>query len=141
MENLTGMNDLLNFVQMVQLPFALIPIITITSHSKIMFEYKNTRFILKIIKNNIIFRVFQAFALIVSLIIISINLYFSIFLILEHLGSQWYVFLFNLFIFRFLWLLLPVPSLLYILLALYLIFVCLQSMGIITKDFYEVSFS
>lgn len=42
-ENLTGMNDLLNCVQMIQLPFALLPILTFTSHNKIMFEYKNSR--------------------------------------------------------------------------------------------------
>lgn len=42
-QKITGMNDLLNCVQMIQLPFALIPIITFTSHSKIMFEFKSSR--------------------------------------------------------------------------------------------------
>jgi natural resistance-associated macrophage protein len=38
-QNLTGMNDLLNCVQMIQLPFALLPIITFTAHRRIMFDF------------------------------------------------------------------------------------------------------
>lgn len=41
--SLTGMNDLLNCLQMVILPFALLPIISFTSSPKVMFEYKNSR--------------------------------------------------------------------------------------------------
>lgn len=41
-QNLTGMNDLLNCVQMIQLPFALLPIITFTAHKKIMFDFCTT---------------------------------------------------------------------------------------------------
>ena len=57
-ENLTGMNDLLNCVQMIQLPFALLPIITFTSHRDIMHEYKSSRyhiiFLKFILKTNLI---------------------------------------------------------------------------------------
>lgn len=45
-EHITGMNDLLNCIQMIQLPFALLPIITFTSHPKIMFGFKTTRLLL-----------------------------------------------------------------------------------------------
>lgn len=42
-KHLTGMNDLLNCVQMIQLPFALLPIITFTSHTGIMYEYVSSK--------------------------------------------------------------------------------------------------
>lgn len=41
--SLTGMNDLLNCVQMIQLPFALIPVITFTANQHVMFEFKTSR--------------------------------------------------------------------------------------------------
>ena len=40
-DKLTGMNDLLNVLMSLQLPFALIPIVTFTSSSFIMSEFKN----------------------------------------------------------------------------------------------------
>lgn len=40
-QHLTGMNDLLNCVQMVQLPFALIPLITFTANQRVMFEFRS----------------------------------------------------------------------------------------------------
>ena len=40
-DNLTGMNDLLNAVMSLQLPFALIPTLTFTSSHKIMGDFKN----------------------------------------------------------------------------------------------------
>ncbi|EJW74179.1 SLC11A2 protein, partial [Wuchereria bancrofti] len=42
MHDLTGMNDLLNCVQMVQLPFALIPVVTFTSSAKVMLDFRNS---------------------------------------------------------------------------------------------------
>lgn len=39
--HLTGMNDILNVVQSVQLPFALLPILHFTSYSKIMHSFRN----------------------------------------------------------------------------------------------------
>uniref|UniRef100_A0A915EH85 Uncharacterized protein n=1 Tax=Ditylenchus dipsaci TaxID=166011 RepID=A0A915EH85_9BILA len=111
--SLTGMNDLLNCVQMIQLPFALLPIITFTSHHKIMFEFSSSR-------------LFQGCALLVSMIVISINLYFSTDYILSSLGNHWYV-----------WILLTIPSTTYLAFVLYLIFTCLQSMDLIHSDFYE----
>ena len=40
-QHLTGMNDFLNAVQMIQLPFALIPILTFTSSPRVMQEFRN----------------------------------------------------------------------------------------------------
>ena len=40
-EQLTGMNDLLNVLMSMQLPFALIPILTFTSSHAIMADFKN----------------------------------------------------------------------------------------------------
>ncbi|KAH7700215.1 natural resistance-associated macrophage protein isotype II, partial [Aphelenchoides avenae] len=112
-DKLTGMNDLLNTLQMIQLPFALIPIITFTSHNGIMFEYKSSK-------------IFQYFALAISLVIIAINLYFTTDFVLSNVGQDWWV-----------WPVLSVPCVLYILFVLYLIFTCLQSMGVVTQDFYD----
>jgi natural resistance-associated macrophage protein len=40
-DNLTGMNDFLNAVMSLQLPFATIPTIAFTSNAKIMGEFVN----------------------------------------------------------------------------------------------------
>lgn len=45
MHDLTGMNDLLNCIQMLQLPFALIPVVTFTSSTKVMLDFRNSRFL------------------------------------------------------------------------------------------------
>lgn len=45
MRDLTGMNDLLNCIQMLQLPFALIPVVTFTSSAKVMLDFRNSRFL------------------------------------------------------------------------------------------------
>ncbi|OZC09231.1 metal ion transporter, metal ion transporter family [Onchocerca flexuosa] len=81
MHDLTGMNDLLNCVQMLQLPFALIPVVTFTSSAKVMLDFRNSRF-------------FQISALIVSCIVILINLYFFTDYITGKLGNAWYIWLF-----------------------------------------------
>ncbi|CAI5454638.1 unnamed protein product [Caenorhabditis angaria] len=77
-QNLTGMNDLLNCVQMIQLPFALIPIITFTSSRKIMHDFKSSKS-------------FQIFAISASAIILSINVYFIYDYVSSNLGTEWYV--------------------------------------------------
>uniref|UniRef100_A0A0K0F512 Natural resistance-associated macrophage protein 2 (inferred by orthology to a human protein) n=1 Tax=Strongyloides venezuelensis TaxID=75913 RepID=A0A0K0F512_STRVS len=109
-DHLTGMNDILNCVQMLQLPFALIPIITFTSHKKIMFEYKNGK-------------AFKIFALCVSAIAIIINLSFFTHYITSTLGTSWYV-------------MLPftILAFVYLLFVFYLNAVCLISMGLIKQE-------
>uniref|UniRef100_A0A1I7WA82 Sodium-coupled neutral amino acid transporter 10 n=1 Tax=Heterorhabditis bacteriophora TaxID=37862 RepID=A0A1I7WA82_HETBA len=74
------MNDFLNCVQMIQLPFALIPIITFTSSPKIMHDFKSSK-------------AFQIFALVTSAIILTINVYFIIDYVSISLGSEWYVYM------------------------------------------------
>ncbi|KAL3084731.1 hypothetical protein niasHT_031616 [Heterodera trifolii] len=106
-QNLTGMNDLLNCVQMVQLPFALIPIITFTANRRVMFDFSSTTGA-------------QVFAFFTSLLVILINLYFSFDYILSSLDFAWYA-----------WALLFGPGTLYMAFVVYLLFICLQSMGIV----------
>ncbi|CAB3400327.1 unnamed protein product [Caenorhabditis bovis] len=109
-KNLTGMNDLLNCVQMIQLPFALIPIITFTSSSKIMHDFRSSRS-------------FQLFALSASAVILSINVYFICEYVSSVIGSQWYVIIG----------LVP-PTLLYIAFVGYLTVYCLVACEIISED-------
>ncbi|XP_029341281.1 protein Malvolio-like [Acyrthosiphon pisum] len=63
--DLTGMNDLLNAVMSLQLPFATLPVIAFTSNPRIMGEFTNGL-------GNVLITI------ILSAIIISINLYFVI---------------------------------------------------------------
>ncbi|KAK4878564.1 hypothetical protein RN001_011070 [Aquatica leii] len=75
-EDLTSMNDILNAVMSVQLPFALIPTIAFTSNVGIMGEFVNG--IPNIIMANV-----------VSFGIIGVNTYFVI-VTLSHLNLLWY---------------------------------------------------
>uniref|UniRef100_A0A0N4Z1R3 Protein Malvolio n=1 Tax=Parastrongyloides trichosuri TaxID=131310 RepID=A0A0N4Z1R3_PARTI len=109
-DHLTGMNDILNCVQMLQLPFALIPIITFTSHPNIMFEYKNGS-------------AFKVFSLLISAVAICINLTFFTFYIISTLGTSWYV------IIPFV-----ILGIAYLSFVVYLNIVCLISMGIIKQQ-------
>ncbi|XP_054163431.1 natural resistance-associated macrophage protein 2-like [Oppia nitens] len=62
---LTGMNDYLNALMSIMLPFALLPVLTFTSNVKVMGQFVNGIFM-------------KCFSTIVSFIVISINLYFVI---------------------------------------------------------------
>ncbi|KAI6240920.1 NRAMP-like transporter smf-1 [Aphelenchoides fujianensis] len=106
--SLTGMNDLLNCLQMIILPFALLPILTFNSSKHIMFEYRSSRR-------------FQFFALLVSFVVIAINLYFSVDYIFGAFGTAWYVLL-----------AMSGPVALYITFVVYLVFSCLVTMEICT---------
>uniref|UniRef100_A0A4W3H0C2 Solute carrier family 11 member 2 n=1 Tax=Callorhinchus milii TaxID=7868 RepID=A0A4W3H0C2_CALMI len=64
-ETLTGMNDFLNVLMSLQLPFALIPILTFTSLGSLMQEFVN----------GLVSKIFGAA---IILLILSINLYFVI---------------------------------------------------------------
>ncbi|OWK17008.1 hypothetical protein Celaphus_00011492 [Cervus elaphus hippelaphus] len=64
-EHLTGMNDFLNVLQSLQLPFALIPILTFTSLQPVMSEFAN----------GLGWRIIGA---IVVLVVCSINMYFVV---------------------------------------------------------------
>lgn len=112
-QNLTGMNDLLNCVQMIQLPFALLPIITFTAHRKIMFDFCTTL-------------TGQVFAFFTSLLVIAINLYFSFDYIMAELEGTWMA-----------WIMLIGPGSIYITFVLYLIITCLQSMSLLSLNLFD----
>uniref|UniRef100_F1KZ55 NRAMP-like transporter smf-1 n=1 Tax=Ascaris suum TaxID=6253 RepID=F1KZ55_ASCSU len=102
--DLTGMNDFLNCVQMIQLPFALIPIITFTASQKVMHEFRSSRS-------------FQAFALLISFVVIVINLYFFTDYVTSRLGTAWFIVLVML-----------VPTLIYFTFVCYLVCSCISAM-------------
>ncbi|XP_034022750.1 natural resistance-associated macrophage protein 2-like isoform X2 [Thalassophryne amazonica] len=64
-QHLTGMNDFLNVLQSMQLPFALIPILTFTSLSSLMSEYANGM-------------LWKVSGSIVILVVCAINMYFVV---------------------------------------------------------------
>ncbi|CCD70795.2 NRAMP-like transporter smf-2 [Caenorhabditis elegans] len=78
-KNLTGMNDFLNCVQMVQLPFALIPMITFTSSKRIMHNFRTSKPL-------------QYFSIICGIITIGINVYFIFQYVTENFGTGWLIF-------------------------------------------------
>ncbi|KAI6177149.1 hypothetical protein M3Y97_00875400 [Aphelenchoides bicaudatus] len=111
--SLTGMNDMLNCLQMIILPFALIPIISFTSSREIMFDYRNSRRL-------------QLLAIFVAIAVISIDLYFAFDFILSTFGSKWYVFLG-----------LALSVSIYVSFVCYLLLVCLISMNICVANFIQ----
>ncbi|KAK6740123.1 hypothetical protein RB195_008538 [Necator americanus] len=62
-DHITGLNDFLNCVQMVQLPFAIFPILTFVSDGRVMFQFKTST-------------LQKTFALSVSLVVLGINFFF-----------------------------------------------------------------
>ncbi|KAL5006554.1 hypothetical protein ScPMuIL_015360 [Solemya velum] len=79
MENLTQMNDLLNVLMSLQLPFALIPILTFTSAEGIMSSFANG-ILMKVV------------SIILSVLVIGINFYF-VAIFLHELPDHWAVYL------------------------------------------------
>ncbi|EPY75149.1 natural resistance-associated macrophage protein 2 [Camelus ferus] len=78
-EHLTGMNDFLNVLQSLQLPFALIPILTFTSLRPVMSDFANG--ILDCSTNNCADSFYRGWRIaggILVLIICSINMYFVV---------------------------------------------------------------
>ncbi|KAK0165967.1 hypothetical protein PV328_004434 [Microctonus aethiopoides] len=76
---LTGMNDILNAVMMVQLPFATLPTIAFTSSARIMGEFKNGKF------NKIVSTALSA-------VVIVINIYFVIQTVKSEFPDHWSVY-------------------------------------------------
>uniref|UniRef100_A0A3Q4I9H6 Solute carrier family 11 member 2 n=1 Tax=Neolamprologus brichardi TaxID=32507 RepID=A0A3Q4I9H6_NEOBR len=74
-QHLTGMNDFLNVLQSMQLPFALIPILTFTSLPSLMNEFAN----------GLVFKIGGG---VVILIVCAINMYFVV-VYVSMLGSVW----------------------------------------------------
>ncbi|XP_014767971.1 natural resistance-associated macrophage protein 2 isoform X1 [Octopus bimaculoides] len=103
--DLSGMNDLLNVLMSLQLPFALIPILTFTSTKSVMNDFKNGM-PMKILTG------------VLAAIVIGINLFFVI-IYMRKLPSHWAVYLFVI-----------LGTVLYLLFVIYLTYFCLVTMGV-----------
>ncbi|XP_078321284.1 natural resistance-associated macrophage protein 2-like isoform X7 [Crassostrea virginica] len=77
-QDLTQMNDMLNVLMSMQLPFALIPILTFTSSESIMGDFKNGRLM-------------SVFTALLAVLVIGINLFF-ISVYIHSLPSHWAVY-------------------------------------------------
>ncbi|XP_076680593.1 solute carrier family member malvolio isoform X3 [Andrena cerasifolii] len=104
-DNLTGMNDILNAIMTLQLPFATLPTIAFTSSPHIMGEFRNG------IANKIVTTA-------LSVVVITINIYFVINLVQDDLPHHWAVIL-----------AISIYSILYLLFCLYLTIHMAVSMG------------
>ncbi|XP_033761416.1 natural resistance-associated macrophage protein 2-like isoform X2 [Pecten maximus] len=103
-QDLTGMNNLLNVLMSLQLPFALIPILTFTNSEKLMGEFKNG-LVTKILTS------------VLSVAVIVINLYF-VAVYIPDLPRHWAMYL-----------LIAIILLFYVLFTAYLTWYCLIGMG------------
>lgn len=103
--DLTGMNDMLNAIMSLQLPFALIPTITFTSSERIMGEFKNGIFT-------------KILASLLSLVVIIINLWFVISFLDATLTGAWWQYV-----------LVVIAGLFYISLVTYLVLFLLVAFG------------
>ncbi|KAA0187877.1 Natural resistance-associated macrophage protein 2, partial [Fasciolopsis buskii] len=79
-EDLTGMNDFLNVLMSVQLPFAIIPLLTFTSCKSIMAEFTNSIF-MGIVAN------------LLSCTVIAVNLFLASVVVRARLPSHWAIYL------------------------------------------------
>lgn len=104
-DRLTTMNDILNAIMTLQLPFATLPTIAFTSSSQIMGEFRNG------ITNKIV-------ATALSALVITINIYFVINTVQEDLPHHWAVIL-----------AISIYSILYLLFCVYLIIHMAVNMG------------
>ncbi|KAM3872139.1 natural resistance-associated macrophage protein 2 [Diretmus argenteus] len=108
MQHLTGMNDFLNVLQSMQLPFALIPILTFTSLPSLMNEYAN----------GLVFKVGGG---LVILMVCAINMYFVV-VYVTTLNSVW------------LYVLAAILSIAYLTFVGYLAWLCLIALGLSCLD-------
>ncbi|XP_019736196.1 natural resistance-associated macrophage protein 2 [Hippocampus comes] len=108
-QHLTGMNDFLNVLQSMQLPFALIPILTFTSLTSIMNDFANGLF-------------WKIGGGIVILLVCSINMYFVV-VYVATLHSVW------------LYVLVALLSVAYLCFVGYLAWHCLVALGVTCLDF------
>ncbi|XP_025093172.1 natural resistance-associated macrophage protein 2-like [Pomacea canaliculata] len=103
--DLTTMNDLLNVVMSLQLPFALIPILTFTSAPEVMADYRNGRIMKTIIS-------------ILAVTVIAINMYF-VAVYIQEVPSLWYIYF-----------IVAIVIALYFTFIIYLALFCLHAMGV-----------
>ncbi|XP_074499467.1 natural resistance-associated macrophage protein 2-like isoform X1 [Sebastes fasciatus] len=107
-QHLTGMNDFLNVLQSMQLPFALIPILTFTSLPSLMNEFAN----------GLVFKIGGG---VVTLIVCAINMYFVV-VYVSALNSVW------------LYVLVAFLCLAYLTFVGYLVWLCLIALGVPCLD-------
>ncbi|NP_001306745.1 natural resistance-associated macrophage protein 2-like isoform X1 [Cynoglossus semilaevis] len=108
-QHLTGMNDFLNVLQSMQLPFALIPILTFTSLTSIMNDFANGLF-------------WKISGGIVILVVCAINMYFVVVYVTSLNSVLLYVFV-------------ALLSLAYLCFVGYLVWHCLVALGVSCLDF------
>ncbi|XP_061147077.1 natural resistance-associated macrophage protein 2-like isoform X1 [Syngnathus typhle] len=108
-QHLTGMNDFLNVLQSMQLPFALIPILTFTSLTSIMNDFANGLF-------------WKIGGGVVVLLVCAINMYFVV-VYVATLHSIW------------LYVLAALLSVAYLCFVGYLVWHCLVALGVSCLDF------
>lgn len=108
-EHLTGMNDFLNVLQSMQLPFALIPILTFTSLSSIMDDFAN----------GLIWKILGGF---LTLVVCAINMYFVVVYVTSLNSVTLYV-------------LAALLSVAYLCFVGYLVWHCLVALGVSCLDF------
>ncbi|XP_034388937.1 natural resistance-associated macrophage protein 2-like isoform X2 [Cyclopterus lumpus] len=108
-EHLTGMNDFLNVLQSMQLPFALIPILTFTSLTSIMNDFANGM-------------VWKISGGIVILVVCAINMYFVVVYVTALNSVLFYVFA-------------ALLSVAYLCFVGYLVWHCLVALGVSCLDF------
>lgn len=76
-DDLTGMNDILNVLQSLQLPFAVLPLLTFTNDKNIMREFKNNKIV-------------NVLTWLLALTVVSINLYLVVDSMTD-LNKLWYI--------------------------------------------------
>ncbi|KAF7659632.1 hypothetical protein LDENG_00295020 [Lucifuga dentata] len=108
-EHLTGMNDFLNVLQSMQLPFALIPILTFTSLKSIMNDFAN----------GLLWKISGS---IVILVVCAINIYFVVVYVMALNSVLLYV-------------LAALLSVAYLCFVGYLVWQCLVALGVSSLDF------
>lgn len=77
--NLTGMNDTLNALMSLMLPFALLPTLIFSSSERVMGEFRNG------VANKIVVSL-------LSIVVITINLYFVVSFVENHFSNDWWVY-------------------------------------------------
>jgi len=103
---LSGMNDLLNCLMSLMLPFAVIPCIAFTSNNKIMgSDFKSGR-------------MSQIVSILITILVLSVNIYFSFNYVQEHDINAWWFYL-----------LVSIVAIAYILFCVYLAIDMLLCMG------------
>uniref|UniRef100_A0A0K0FD37 Natural resistance-associated macrophage protein 2 (inferred by orthology to a human protein) n=1 Tax=Strongyloides venezuelensis TaxID=75913 RepID=A0A0K0FD37_STRVS len=109
-DHITGLNDLLNAVMMIQLPFAIFPVITFTADRHLMHSFHICRFQ-------------KVFTFVVSIFILAINYYFLYEYIQQRIGNSWYY-----------WILVAIFAFLYTAFTVYIAIYCTLALEIVNRD-------